>query len=63
MISLHRSGDPPSCLPPDTESSFLTEYIEIFYNQLRRQARLNYLSPAACEQMYCEKIQKEKLAA
>jgi len=30
----------------------ITEYIEIFYNRLRRQARLGYLSPAAYEQKY-----------
>lgn len=27
----------------------ITEYIEIFYNSQRRQKRLGYLSPAACE--------------
>jgi len=30
----------------------ITEYIEIFYNRERRQARLGYLSPAAYEQKY-----------
>ena len=30
----------------------ITEYIEIFYNRQRRQARLDYLSPAAYEQRY-----------
>jgi putative transposase len=30
----------------------ITEYIEIFYNRQRRQARLGYLSPAAYEQKY-----------
>jgi transposase InsO family protein len=30
----------------------ITEYIEIFYNRLRRQARLGYLSPAAYEQKF-----------
>ena len=30
----------------------ITEYIEIFYNRQRRQARLSFLSPAAYEQRY-----------
>jgi transposase len=30
----------------------LTEYIEIFYNRMRKQARLGYLSPAAYMQQY-----------
>lgn len=30
----------------------ITEYIEIFHNQHRRQARLGFLSPAAFEQRY-----------
>ena len=30
----------------------ITEYIEIFYNRQRRQARLGFLSPAAYEQKY-----------
>ncbi len=30
----------------------ITEYIEIFYNRQRRQARLGYLSPAAYEQRF-----------
>jgi len=30
----------------------ITEYIEIFYNRQRRQARLNYLSPAAFEKQF-----------
>ncbi len=30
----------------------ITEYVEIFYNRLRRQARLGYLSPAAYEQKF-----------
>jgi putative transposase len=33
----------------------ITEYIEIFYNRQRIQARLGYLSPAAYEQEYCRK--------
>jgi putative transposase len=41
----------------------ITEYIEIFYNRQRRQARLNYLSPAAYERMYYEKLQREKQLA
>jgi len=30
----------------------ITEYIEVFYNRQRRQARLGYLSPAAYEQKF-----------
>ncbi len=30
----------------------ITEYIEIFYNRQRRQARLGFLSPAAYRQRY-----------
>jgi len=30
----------------------ITEYIEIFYNRQRRQARLNYLSPVAFEKQF-----------
>ena len=30
----------------------ITEYIEIFYNRIRKQARLSYLSPAAFNQKY-----------
>ena len=30
----------------------ITEYIEIFYNRQRRQARLGFLSPAVYEQRY-----------
>jgi len=30
----------------------ITEYIEVFYNRQRRQARLGYLSPAVYEQRY-----------
>ena len=30
----------------------ITEYIEIFYNRQRRQARLGFLSPAAYEQRF-----------
>ena len=30
----------------------ITEYIEVFYNRQRRQARLGYLSPAAFEKAY-----------
>ena len=37
----------------------ITEYIEIFYNRQRRQARLGYLSPAVYEQQFYAK----KLAA
>lgn len=32
--------------------TMITEYIEIFYNRQRRQARLGYLSPAAYRQQY-----------
>ena len=34
----------------------ITEYIEIFYNRQRIQERLGYLSPAAFEQKYYEKL-------
>ena len=34
----------------------ITEYIEIFYNRQRRQKRLGYLSPAAYEKKYYEKM-------
>lgn len=30
----------------------ITEYIEIFYNRMRKQARLGHLSPAAFSQRY-----------
>jgi putative transposase len=30
----------------------ITEYIEVFYNRIRKQARLGYLSPAAFSQQY-----------
>jgi transposase InsO family protein len=30
----------------------ISEYIEIFYNRQRRQARLGYLSPAVYEQKF-----------
>lgn len=33
----------------------ITEYIEIFYNRQRRQARLGFLSPAAFEKWFYEK--------
>ena len=35
----------------------ITEYIEIFYNRQRRQARLGYLSPVAYEyQFYAREL-------
>jgi len=37
----------------------ITEYIEVFYNRERRQARLGFLSPAA----YAQKFYAEQLAA
>lgn len=37
----------------------ITEYIEVFYNRIRKQARLGYLSPAAFRQKY----HAEQLAA
>ena len=37
----------------------ITEYIEVFYNRQRRQARLGFLSPAA----YTQKFHAEQLAA
>jgi putative transposase len=33
----------------------ITEYIEVFYNRQRRQARLAFLSPVAYSQMFYEK--------
>ncbi len=33
----------------------ITEYIEIFYNRIRKQARLGYLSPAAFTQQHYTK--------
>lgn len=36
----------------DQAKQEITEYIEIFYNRLRKQARLGYLSPAAFTQKY-----------
>ena len=33
----------------------VTEYIEVFYNRQRRQARLGYLSPAAYERQFYER--------
>ena len=30
----------------------ITEYIEVFYNRQRRQARLEYLSPAVYERQF-----------
>jgi len=33
----------------------ITEYIEIFYNRQRKQARLGFLSPAAYERGFYEK--------
>jgi len=33
----------------------ITEYVEIFYNRIRKQARLGYLSPAAFMQQHYEK--------
>jgi len=33
----------------------ITEYIEIFYNRIRKQARLGHLSPAAFAQKYYAK--------
>ncbi|RLC67093.1 MAG: IS3 family transposase, partial [Chloroflexi bacterium] len=34
----------------------ITEYIEIFYNRQRRQARLGFLSPAAYEQRFYARL-------
>ena len=33
----------------------ITEYIEIFYNRIRKQARLGYMSPIAFTQQYYAK--------
>lgn len=35
----------------------ITEYIEVFYNRQRRQARLGYLSPSAYARKYYEERQ------
>lgn len=37
----------------------ITEYIEIFYNRQRIQERLGYMSPAAFEQKYYERLYSE----
>jgi transposase InsO family protein len=37
----------------------IAEYIDLFYNRQRRQARLNYLSPAA----YTQQFMRQRLAA
>nr|SPS06090.1 conserved protein of unknown function [Candidatus Nitrotoga fabula] len=34
----------------------ITEYIKIFYNRQRKQARLGYLSPAVFTQRYYENL-------
>lgn len=34
----------------------ITEYIEVFYNRQRRQAKLGYLSPAAYVQKYYARL-------
>ena len=42
----------------------ITEYIEIFYNRQRRQARLGFLSPAAyAQRFYAGQLAKVRLAA
>jgi len=33
----------------------ITEYIEVFYNRQRKQAKLGFLSPAAFERLFYEK--------
>lgn len=43
----------------DQAKQEITEYIEIFYNRMRKQARLGYLSPAA----FTRKYYAEQLAA
>lgn len=40
---------------PEQAKREITEYIEIFYNRIRKQARLGYLSPAAFSQQYYAK--------
>jgi putative transposase len=35
-----------------TKREITEEYIEIFYNRIRKQARLGHLSPAAFSQQY-----------
>lgn len=34
----------------------ITEYVEVFYNRQRKQARLGYLSPATFTQQYYKKL-------
>jgi len=34
----------------------ITEYIEVFHNRQRKQAKFGYLSPAAYEQQYYKKL-------
>jgi len=34
----------------------IKEYIEIFYNRQRKQARLNYLSPVVFERRFYENL-------
>jgi putative transposase len=42
----------------------ITEYIEIFYNRQRRQARLGFLSPAAyAQRFYAGQLAEVRLAA
>jgi len=38
-----------------------TEYVEIFYNRQRKQARPGFLSPAAFERWYYEKNWQHKI--
>jgi transposase InsO family protein len=41
----------------------ITEYIEVFYNRQRRQARLGYLSPAVYERQFYERQIMRQVAA
>jgi putative transposase len=38
--------------PREQAQQEITEYIEIFYNRMRKQARRGYLSPAAFTKQY-----------
>ena len=56
------AGSSPVRLPESTEAGHwgvreqaireITEYIEVFYNRQRRQARLGYLSPAIYKRQF-----------
>ena len=39
----------------------ITEYIEVFYNRQRKQAKLGFMSPAAFERLFYEKNEQHKI--